>query len=142
MRRAGQPVSTPPAAPEILVVAPRTDEQLLLVSALGGMVQARTASPADLTRTAGFLDAVAAVAWVERASPGSVDALMPIRDLPAGRALVLVSRDLSDGLLEDAIRRLDPVQVLSAPVQAPALRLSNSSSVVPRARTARSFCPW
>ena len=49
---------------------------------------------------------------------------MPIRDLPAGRSLVLVSRDLSDGLLEDAIRRLEPVQVLGAPFQAPALRLA------------------
>ncbi len=50
--------------------------------------------------------------------------MLPICELPAGRARVLVTRDLSDGLLEDAIRRLNPAAVLKAPVQAPALRLA------------------
>ncbi len=115
---------TSPAAPEILVVAPRPDEQRLLASSLGTLVETRTLAPSDLTRSAALLDAVAAVAWIERASPGSLDAILPICELPAGRALVLVTRDLSDGLLEDAIRRLGPVAVLKAPVQPPALRLA------------------
>ncbi len=117
-------MSTPSAAPEILVVAPRPDEQRLLASALGSLVETRTLAPSDLSRSAALLDAVAAVAWIERASPGSLDAILPICELPAGRALVLVTRDLSDGLLEDAIRRLGPVAVLKAPVQPPALRLA------------------
>ena len=115
---------SPPAVPEILVVAPRPDEQRLLASALGSLVRPRTLVPSDLTRSAALLDAVAAVAWIDRASPGSLEGMLPICDLPAGRALVLVTRDLSDGLLEDAIRRLNPVAVLKAPVQAPALRLA------------------
>ena len=130
-------MSAPLAAPEILVVAPRPDEQYLLASALGTLAETRTLAPPDLTRNAALLDAVAAVAWIERASPGSLDSLMPIRDLPAGRALVLVARGLSDGLLEDAIRRLKPVTVLSAPVQPPALRLA-VQQVLPCAARART----
>jgi len=109
---------------EILAVASAPADGRALAEALEPLGRVRVVRPEDFGRLAALLDCAAAVALLEGGDRQSLDALMPLCELPAARAIVLVVRKVGDVQMEEAIRRLDPLQVLEDPVPAPALRLA------------------
>ena len=109
---------------EILVVASQEDERRTLAEALEPPFHVEALAPAALAAHGPLVDKAAAIASLDGAEPRAVESLLPIRELFAGRSLILLARNAEEGLLEDAIARLDPFQVLTQPVSTPALRLA------------------
>jgi DNA-binding NtrC family response regulator len=109
---------------EILVVASEEAEREELAAALRPLFRVQSLHPSALAQRAPLVDASAALAVLNGAEPGALEALLPVRELFAGRGLVLVVRDVEDALLDEVIPRLDPVQILTHPAPAPALLLA------------------
>lgn len=69
-----------------------------------------------LRETARLLDAVAVVAVLSGTDgPAGLDALSRLGGLPAGRRCILLAHDVPESLLDSALSRLQPVQVLIHP---------------------------
>ncbi len=113
-----------PSKVEILVIASEEEERRALAGALQPPFRVQALPPSALTDHAPLVDTAAAIASLNAAEPGAIESLLPIRELFAGRALILLVRNAEENQLEEAIARLDPFQVLMHPVAAPALRLS------------------
>jgi two-component system response regulator HupR/HoxA len=109
---------------EILVVASEEAEREELAAVLRPLFRVQSLHPSALAQRAPLVDASAALAVLNGAEPGALEALLPVRELFAGRGLVLVVRDVEDALLDEVIPRLDPVQILTHPTPAPALLLA------------------
>lgn len=109
---------------EVLVVASQEDELRELTAALQPPFHVQALLPSALVDHAPLVDKAAAIAVLNAAEPGAIDRLLPIRELFAGRALILIVRNAEEAQLEEAISRLAPIQVLMHPAPAPALRLA------------------
>ncbi|MBW2314766.1 MAG: sigma 54-interacting transcriptional regulator [Deltaproteobacteria bacterium] len=117
----GKPASNPPRA-LILAVAPDERRQQAIAARLAPEFAVRPASSADLGGADSWVDAHGAVVWLE---PGhDARELSALRDLPAGRALILLMEDEDEDRLDLAIETLRPQTVLSTDAPAAALRLS------------------
>ena len=113
-----------PTKVEILVVASQEDERRALAEVLEPPFRVEALAPSALAAHGPLVDKAAAIASLNGAEPRAVESLQPIRELFAGRSLILLARNADEELLEEAIARLDPFQVLTEPVSAPALRLA------------------
>ena len=109
---------------EILVVASNPVRRDELATLLATEARVRAVDPSGLQDEALLLDAPVAAVVLDGSDPEELERLLPIRELPAGRAMVLLAEKVCDDALEEAIHRLEPLQVLSSPVQAPSLRLA------------------
>jgi len=109
---------------EVLAVAPSASERRLLAAALETLARVRCVEPSGLAKQAPLANAAAAVAILDGTDPRALEALLPLRELPAGRAVILIVRDPLEELIEEAIRSLGPQQVLTEPVPVAALRLA------------------
>ncbi len=109
----------------ILVVGPSAEARRTLEAALPRGARARSLSPDLLARTPLAVDAPAAVLMLAKgAGEEDVAALAPLTRIAAGRALILLTEDVDEELLEHAIEALGPRIVLPYPVSPPALRLA------------------
>ncbi len=80
-------------------------------------------APRDLEDPRPHLDAVCAVLCLPRdARVGDLAALEPLCSLQAGNALLMIVDGCPDAVLEPALSRLRPLQLLSHPAPVPALR--------------------
>lgn len=113
-----------PTKVEILVVASQEDERRALAEVLEPPFHVEALAPSALAAHGPLVDKAAAIASLNGAEPRAVESLLPIRELFAGRSLILLARNAEEELLEEAIARLDPFQMLTQPVSAPALRLA------------------
>ncbi|MCZ6713561.1 MAG: sigma 54-interacting transcriptional regulator [Deltaproteobacteria bacterium] len=113
-----------PTKVEILVVASQEDERRALAEVLEPPFHVEALAPSALAAHGPLVDKAAAIASLNGAEPRAVERLLPIRELFAGRSLILLARNAEEELLEEAIARLDPFQMLTQPVSAPALRLA------------------
>ncbi|TDJ01231.1 MAG: AAA family ATPase [Deltaproteobacteria bacterium] len=113
-----------PTKVEILVVASQEDERRALAEVLEPPFHVEALAPSALAAHGPLVDKAAAIASLDGAEPRAVESLLPIRELFAGRSLILLARNAEEELLEEAIARLDPFQMLTQPVSAPALRLA------------------
>ncbi|TDJ08355.1 MAG: AAA family ATPase [Deltaproteobacteria bacterium] len=113
-----------PTKVEILVVASQEDERRALAEVLEPPFHVEALAPSALVAHGPLVDKAAAIASLDGAEPRAVESLLPIRELFAGRSLILLARNAEEELLEEAIARLDPFQMLTQPVSAPALRLA------------------
>ena len=113
-----------PAKVEILVVASQEGERCALTEALQPPFRVEALPPSALAEHAPLVDKAAAIASLNGAEPGAIESLLPIRELFAGRKVILLASNADEMLLEEAIARLDPFQILTQPVSASALRLA------------------
>ena len=122
----GKPESTPPQG-LVLAVARDARQQQAIAAGLVPEYAVRPVLPSELAERGPLVDAHAAIVVL---APGQdPEELAPIRDLPAGRALILLT-DVEDGdVLEAAVERLRPQAVLPAGPPAVALRLALRSGL-------------
>jgi DNA-binding NtrC family response regulator len=116
-----KPESTPPRA---LILAVACDERRLqsVAARLTPEFAVRPATVQSLAGPGAWVDAHGAVVWLE---PGrDPHELAALRELPAGRALVLLMEDTAAEPLEQAIETLRPRAVHAADAPAAALRLA------------------
>ena len=109
---------------EVLVIASEEHERSELSAALKHHFRVRAVPPVALAQPAPLVDASAAVVLLNGAQLGALEMLLPIRELQAGRGLILLVQDIEENLLEEAICRLDPCQALTHPTPPVALRLA------------------
>jgi DNA-binding NtrC family response regulator len=84
-----------------------------------------TASLEELGDRVRWVDAAAVVAALDGGEgQAGLERLEAVRAVPAARSPVLLARGVPDELLEEAVRRLGPAQLLIHPVPAPALRFA------------------
>jgi DNA-binding NtrC family response regulator len=108
----------------VLVVSASQEERKRLWGALPEGVQAREVAPHELDESALLVDALAAVAVLDGPrGEAAIEDLQELAALQAGHALVLVHRDASDALLQLAISRLAPAEVVAYPPPAPLLAM-------------------
>ncbi|MDJ0866532.1 MAG: hypothetical protein QNK03_10520, partial [Myxococcota bacterium] len=101
---------------ELLLVAAEPEVRNDLARWLGARWRTAALSPEQLDDRVHWLDAGAAVAVLEAgAGEAGLERLAGIRELPAGSALVLLYREGDEGLLAEALDRLDPSQVVAYP---------------------------
>ncbi len=136
--------------PLILIVSSDREERKKLWGLLPEGVQVRESEPSALEEHASYVDAVATIVVLHGSrADEEIDELQPIFSLQAGRRLILVTRDVSDGMLELALSRLDPTEVVQYPPPSPLLNLllgrvlANAQSgegAIPGQRTAGALC--
>jgi len=117
----GKPESTPPRG---LALAVASDErgQRGIASRLAPEFAVRPVAPAGLASSGPLVDAHAAVVLLE---PGhDVRDLLALRELPAARALIVLTEEVDADRLELAIETLRPRAVLGADAPGAALRLA------------------
>jgi DNA-binding NtrC family response regulator len=108
--------------PLILIVSSCQEERKKLWGAMPEGLQIREVPPGELEESALLVDAQAAVAVLDGArGDEAVEELQALASLQAGRSLILAHRDTSDALLELAISRLGPAEVVAYPPPAPLL---------------------
>jgi len=118
----------------VLAIAPDERRRQAVAAALAPAFAVRPVDPAGLAAAGPLVDAHAAVAcWDGDEGAEALAALSPLCELPAGRALVLLSDGASEEDLEGAIERLAPRAVLSARPARAALRLALRAAL-PRER--------
>ncbi len=117
----GKPETKPPRA-LVLAVATEPRRQQAIAAALVPEFAVRPVAPEALGTRGPLVDAHAAVVQLD---PGQ-DArdLVALRDLPAGRAIILLSEGTDEAALEFAIEELRPHAVLAADPAPAALRLA------------------
>jgi len=117
----GKDASTPPRA-LILAVASDERRQQSIAARLAPEFAVRPVAAEALSAAGAWVDAHGAAVWLE---PGRDPRdLVALRELPAGRALVLLMEDDDTDRLERAIETLRPRAVHAADAPAIALRLS------------------
>jgi len=117
----GKPGSDPPRG-LVLAVAADEREQKGLAARLVPEFAVRLVAPDALGARGPLVDAHAAVVLLD--PEGELEELAPIRELPAGRALVLLAADGDEERLQRAIEALRPQAVLGADAPGAALRLA------------------
>jgi transcriptional regulator with PAS, ATPase and Fis domain len=101
-------------APLVLVIAPDPGARRQLAAALAPEFSTREVEPAALAHPERLVDAAAAVVCLDAGDDGkTLAALRPLRSLPLGGSLVLLLRSAPDALVEAALARLEPAQVLT-----------------------------
>jgi DNA-binding NtrC family response regulator len=109
----------------VLVVSGEPGLRNSLARALASDWSVATASPEDLRDRVLWVDAVAVVAALDGGEgQEGLERLEGVQAVPAARSLVLVARAVPDELLEEAVRTLEPAQLLINPAPAPALRFA------------------
>ena len=117
----GKPESTPPRG-LILAVAADERSQQSIAARLVPDFAVRPVAPDALSTRGPLVAAHAAVVLLEAGS--DLEALAALRDLPAGRGLILLSSDADEARLELAIEALRPSAILAADAPAAAMRLT------------------
>jgi len=113
---------TAPSRALILAVAGDERRRQSIAARLAPEFAVRPVAAGALAEPGAWVDAHGAVVWLE---PGhDPHDLIALRDLPAGRALVLLSEDADPGRLDAAIETLRPRAVHAADAPAVALRLT------------------
>jgi transcriptional regulator with PAS, ATPase and Fis domain len=116
-------VKSKPAPTSVLVIAAGPEHRKILAGLVPRRFIIREVEPAELEIAADHVDVAGAVALLQGSTAeAGIKELEALRLLRAGRALVLVIQDVSDRLLELAISRLRPVDMVSYPPAAPHLR--------------------
>ena len=112
-------------APLVLVVARDRQARRRLSVALTPEVSAQEIEPSDLSDPTPLLDVAGVVALVDADDgPETVAALADLRALPAARSLVLVLDGAGEAIVDEALGKLDPAQVLTAPAPPSVLRFA------------------
>jgi transcriptional regulator with PAS, ATPase and Fis domain len=117
-----------------VVLAVTADEAVLrfVSRALFDCGTVRAVAPSELEEPSRFVDAAAAVALLGKRAEEEIEALEPLTELPAGRALVLLSDGVAERTLDAAVSRLQPTLVLPHPTPAASLRLAFARILAPR----------
>ncbi len=113
-----------PPPREILVIATQESDRQRIESDFAEDFHVRSLPPEGLRESAPWVDACGAIAVLQGSDGDILEDLMRLQALPAGRALVLILRDLGDEQLEHALSHLSPAQVLTDPTPALALRFA------------------
>ncbi len=102
--------------PGVLVIAPDPVQRKILGGLIPSSFQAKETDVSDLENLAEYVDEVAAVALLsgDRGERGIAE-LESLRPLKAGRHLVLVLDKVEESLLQDAIARLSPAELVPYP---------------------------
>ncbi len=121
--------------PELLVVAEEASERRSIAAALGDGFALRLLPPSALRSTAASIDVACAIALLDTRRPETeLEALAPLRDLAAGRALILLVAGPGDERARQALALLAPARVLAHPVPAALLRFNVDSVLEASAR--------
>jgi len=112
-----------PTPSSVLVIAEHPEHRKILAGLVPRQLVIREVEPAELEIAADHVDVAGAIALLRGdAGEAGIVELEALQLLRAGRALVLVLQDVSDRLLELAISRLRPADMVSYPPAAPHLR--------------------
>ena len=117
----GKPESTPPRG-LVLAVAPDERRQQDIASRLVPEFSVRPVAPDALGRSGPLVDAHAMVVLIEAGH--DLREFLTLRELPAARALIVLSEDADADRLDLAIETLRPQAVLAADAPGAALRLA------------------
>ena len=103
----------PNPKPEILVIAHDPEIRKILAGLVPQNILTREVEPAELENAADHVDLCGAIALLDgTAGEHEIAELEALQLMRAGRALILVLRDVSDRLLELAISRLGPADLI------------------------------
>jgi transcriptional regulator with PAS, ATPase and Fis domain len=128
---------TPATEGEILAIASDEKERRRLAFELSSLGPVRPVLPSGLQRRESVVEAAAAVAILDGETPDALEDLLPLRELPVGRRLVIVIGDVDDAILERAIEVLTPLHLVARSMPGGALRFAVRRALAARDTGAR-----